>query len=151
MRTAQQEGANFAVGNDVPTSASAVLNYRADIDGLRALAILPVVAYHAFPTILPGGFTGVDIFFVISGFLISGMLYADLERGRLNLFGFYARRIRRIFPALLLTLLITLGLGWLILLPGELAQLGSIPQQVPDSFLTSFCGMKWVILILLQN
>jgi peptidoglycan/LPS O-acetylase OafA/YrhL len=56
--------------------------YRKDIDGLRALAVLAVVAFHAFPQVLPGGFVGVDVFFVISGYLISGILFSDLQRGQ---------------------------------------------------------------------
>ena len=78
--------------------------YRADIDGLRCVAILAVVVFHAFPGWAPGGFVGVDIFFVISGFLITGILLKDLEDGRFTLTGFYSRRIRRIFPALLVVL-----------------------------------------------
>lgn len=98
--------------------------YRADIDGLRAVAVLAVVLFHAFPTWLPGGFTGVDVFFVISGFLIATILSQSLEAGTFSLTVFYARRIRRIFPALLLVLLACLIVGWWVLLPEELAQLG---------------------------
>ena len=79
-------------------------NYRPDIDGLRALAIIPVVIFHAFPTIMPGGFVGVDIFFVISGFLISGIVLHALQRGTFTFASFYANRIRRLFPALLVML-----------------------------------------------
>jgi len=98
--------------------------YRSDIDGLRALAVLSVVFFHAFPEVLPGGFTGVDVFFVISGFLISTILYSNLEAGRFSIFDFYGRRIRRIFPALILVLASCYALGWFILLPDEFAQLG---------------------------
>jgi peptidoglycan/LPS O-acetylase OafA/YrhL len=98
--------------------------YRPDVDGLRALAVLLVVAFHAFPELMPGGFMGVDIFFVISGFLISGIIFADLERGRFSFANFYARRIRRIFPALILVLAVSYLLGWLLLLPDEYKQLG---------------------------
>ena len=79
--------------------------YRSDIDGLRAMAILLVLGFHAFPAWAPGGFVGVDIFFVISGFLISGILLANLRDGHFSLSDFYARRIRRIFPALFLVLI----------------------------------------------
>lgn len=92
------------------------MKYRADIDGLRALAVLPVVFYHAFPRWIPGGFTGVDIFFVISGFLISGILIDELDRQTFSFLGFYRRRILRIFPALGLTLFVTLLLGQFVLL-----------------------------------
>jgi peptidoglycan/LPS O-acetylase OafA/YrhL len=98
--------------------------YRPDIDGLRALAIIPVVIFHAFPTVLPGGFIGVDIFFVISGFLISSIIFKGLQRGSFTFSGFYANRIKRIFPALLLVLSASFVFGWFFLLPGEYAQLG---------------------------
>src|SRR5271154_6073589 len=78
--------------------------YRADIDGLRAIAVLAVVAYHAFPIVAPGGFVGVDVFFVISGYLITGLIVDGLKDGTFSFLDFYARRIKRIFPALLLVL-----------------------------------------------
>ncbi|MCW5654814.1 acyltransferase family protein [Hydrogenophaga sp.] len=98
--------------------------YRPDIDGLRAVAVLSVVVFHAFPTWLRGGFIGVDIFFVISGFLISTILFENLDRGSFSFTEFYARRIRRIFPALLLVLVASWALGWFALLADEYAQLG---------------------------
>jgi peptidoglycan/LPS O-acetylase OafA/YrhL len=73
--------------------------YRADIDGLRAVSILLVVGYHAQSWLLPGGFIGVDVFFVISGFLITRIILTEVEDGTFGLAKFYARRIRRIFPA----------------------------------------------------
>jgi len=94
------------------------------IDGLRALAVLAVVLFHAFPDALPGGFVGVDIFFVISGYLITGILWRSLEEGSFSIGGFYARRVRRIFPALLLVMAATMVFGWFVLLPEELSQLG---------------------------
>src|ERR1700730_2920156 len=99
--------------------------YRPDIDGLRAVAVMLVVLYHAFPEAMPGGFIGVDIFFVISGFLITGIIARELDLGRFSLLGFYARRIRRIFPALIVVLCTTLVLGWLWMLPAAYARLGS--------------------------
>jgi peptidoglycan/LPS O-acetylase OafA/YrhL len=98
--------------------------YRADVDGLRAVAVLAVLAFHAFPSAAPGGFTGVDVFFVISGFLITGIIVEDLRRERFTLAGFYWRRIRRIFPALILVLAACLAIGWVVMLPDEYAQLG---------------------------
>ena len=98
--------------------------YRPDIDGLRAIAVGSVLAYHAFPSLLPGGFIGVDIFFVISGFLITTIILQSLAAGDFSYRDFYARRIRRIFPALVLVLLATLAFGWYVLLPGEFSQLG---------------------------
>jgi peptidoglycan/LPS O-acetylase OafA/YrhL len=84
-----------------------------------------VIAYHAFPEWVPGGFTGVDIFFVISGYLISTILFENLEAGRFSFTEFYARRARRIFPALALVLAFSLGLGWFALLPAEYGRLGA--------------------------
>jgi peptidoglycan/LPS O-acetylase OafA/YrhL len=103
------------------TSSSSA--YRADIDGLRALAILPVVGFHAFPDSITGGFVGVDVFFVISGFLITSIIIDALARGRFSYLDFYVRRIRRIFPALILVLIPSFAFGWYILLPHEFAQL----------------------------
>ena len=100
------------------------LAYRRDIDGLRAIAVLAVIAFHAFPQILPGGFVGVDVFFVISGYLISGIILKSLRQGNFSLSEFYARRIRRIFPALLTVLIACLLMGWYVLLEDEFEQLG---------------------------
>ena len=99
-------------------------NYRPDIDGLRAIAVLSVILFHAFPAIVPGGFIGVDVFFVISGYLISTILFSNLETNHFSIFDFYGRRIRRIFPALSVVLAACLILGWFVLLPDEYAQLG---------------------------
>jgi peptidoglycan/LPS O-acetylase OafA/YrhL len=99
--------------------------YRPDIDGLRAIAVMLVMNFHAFPNALPGGFIGVDVFFVISGFLITGIITRELELGRFSLVEFYNRRIRRIFPALIVVLFVTLALGWFWMLPEAFAQLGS--------------------------
>ena len=98
--------------------------YRSDIDGLRALAVLSVVVFHAFPVVLSGGFVGVDVFFVISGFLISTILFKNLARGSFSFIDFYARRIRRIFPALILVFLASLLAGWFVMLAHEYEQLG---------------------------
>lgn len=99
--------------------------YRADIDGLRAIAVLSVVLYHYGAFWLPGGFTGVDVFFVISGYLITGILRREIESGEFSLLNFYARRIRRIIPALFVVLVATLAVGWIVLMPGDFAELGS--------------------------
>ncbi|QNK69102.1 acyltransferase family protein [Variovorax sp. PAMC26660] len=98
--------------------------YRADIDGLRAVAVASVVIFHAFPTLVPGGFIGVDIFFVISGFLITTIILQSHAAGDFSYRDFYARRIRRIFPALMLVLAATLAFGWYVLLSREFAELG---------------------------
>ncbi|MEZ5488290.1 MAG: acyltransferase [Steroidobacteraceae bacterium] len=98
--------------------------YRPDVDGLRAIAVLSVLVYHAFPDLLPGGFVGVDIFFVISGFLISGIILTRIQAGTFTFADFYARRIRRIFPALAAVLVACLLAGWLILFPVDYERLG---------------------------
>ena len=100
------------------------MKYRADIDGLRAVAVLAVVGFHAFPAQIPGGFVGVDVFFVISGFLISGIIFSALERGQFTFRDFYARRIRRIFPALAVVLLSVYAFGWFRLYADRFAELG---------------------------
>jgi peptidoglycan/LPS O-acetylase OafA/YrhL len=97
---------------------------RMDIQGLRALAILPVVLYHAKKSWMPGGFVGVDIFFVISGYLITRILLREIELGRFSIFNFYERRIKRIFPALTLVLLLTIIMGVWLLPPEDLSKLG---------------------------
>lgn len=99
-------------------------NYRPDIDGLRGLAIICVVFYHAFPTTLKGGFIGVDVFFVISGYLIATIILASLKQGTFRFIEFYSRRIRRIFPSLLLVLLSCFIAGWFLLMPNDFKQLG---------------------------
>jgi peptidoglycan/LPS O-acetylase OafA/YrhL len=106
--------------NPVTTS----LHYRPDIDGLRAIAVLLVVGFHAFPEWLKGGFIGVDIFFVISGFLISRIILTDIHRQQFSFGNFYAKRIKRIFPALIVVLSACFGFGWFVLLPDELKELG---------------------------
>ncbi|WP_161597534.1 acyltransferase family protein [Fluviispira multicolorata] len=98
--------------------------YRSDIDGLRAVAVILVVFFHLFPEANPGGFIGVDIFFVISGFLISTIIFKNLDNNSFSILDFYFRRIVRIFPALILVLLSTFLIGWLLLLDGEFKNLG---------------------------
>lgn len=99
-------------------------DYRPDIDGLRALAVLSVVGFHVAPTFITGGFIGVDIFFVISGFLITRIIFESLKLGSFSFIEFYMRRILRIFPALFLVLLTTFLCGWFFLLADEYKQLG---------------------------
>lgn len=98
--------------------------YRPDIDALRAIAVLAVIGFHAFPNFVRGGFVGVDVFFVISGFLITGILRDGLSDPHFRLRDFYARRIRRIFPALIAVLTCTFLASWYIMLPSEFAQIG---------------------------
>ena len=99
--------------------------YRADIDGLRAVAVFQVVAYHTFPRVFGGGFAGVDVFFVISGYLISRIIFAELGTDSFTFREFYARRIRRILPAMILVVVGSLIFGWRVLWPDEYALLGS--------------------------
>jgi peptidoglycan/LPS O-acetylase OafA/YrhL len=89
--------------------------YRPDIDGLRAIAVLAVVGFHAFPAWVKGGFVGVDVFFVISAYLITTLLLLNLRRGQFSYLHFYIRRINRLFPALLLVLVVSLLAGWFLL------------------------------------
>lgn len=100
------------------------IRYRPDIDGLRALAVLLVVIFHADLGAVKGGYIGVDVFFVISGFLITSLLLADLRNGTFELLSFWERRIRRILPALLVVTLFTLLAGWFIYLPKDYEILG---------------------------
>ncbi len=100
------------------------MEYRKDIDGLRAIAVMLVVGFHMFPTRLAGGFIGVDIFFVISGFLISSIIYRGIEEQTFSFVGFYIGRVKRIFPALILILLFCYVMGWFVLAANEYAQLG---------------------------
>lgn len=98
--------------------------YRPDIDGLRALAVLLVLSVHAFPNLLQNGYIGVDIFFVISGFLITKILLTQMTNEKFSLIDFYIRRANRIFPCLILVLIASMILGWLILFASELKSLG---------------------------
>jgi peptidoglycan/LPS O-acetylase OafA/YrhL len=97
--------------------------YRPDIDGMRAFAVIFVLVFHAFPGRLPGGFVGVDIFFVISGFLITQIILGDMDRGSFSPAAFYARRVRRIFPALILVLIASLAAGYQLMLVPDLTSL----------------------------
>jgi peptidoglycan/LPS O-acetylase OafA/YrhL len=98
--------------------------YRADIDGLRAIAVLSVLIFHAFPEYLSGGFVGVDVFFVISGYLISTIIFENIDQAHFSFSEFYIRRINRIFPALFIVLGFSYAFGWLNLLADDFAQLG---------------------------
>jgi len=98
---------------------SHAMKYRPDIDGLRAIAVLPVVFYHAGLPGFSGGFVGVDVFFVISGYLITGILHKEMLAGHFSILSFYERRARRILPALFLVLTASLAAGWVWLAPEE--------------------------------
>lgn len=96
-------------------------NYRPDIDGLRAVAVLAVVLHHLSSPLVPGGYVGVDVFFVISGYLITGIVSGEVRQGTFSFASFYERRARRIFPALFVVLATTLAVGWFLLLPSDYA------------------------------
>jgi peptidoglycan/LPS O-acetylase OafA/YrhL len=115
-----------AINKTPPTQSEQLTHpaYRPDIDGLRAIAILSVVGFHTCPYWVRGGFVGVDIFFVISGFLISTIMFDNLKRNTFSFVEFYSRRVKRIFPALLLVLLASFAFGWFVLLADEYEQLG---------------------------
>lgn len=98
--------------------------YRSDIDGLRAVAVLAVILFHVDPKWLPGGFIGVDVFFVISGYLITGILAKELSEGRFTFRRFYERRIRRILPALWILLIVCVPVSWGLMLPHDAEQMG---------------------------
>ena len=93
------------------------MKYRPEIDGLRAVAVLPVIAFHAGLEVFSGGFVGVDVFFVISGYLITTILLSDLEKGQFSLLGFYDRRARRILPALFTVIAVSIPFGWMWMTP----------------------------------
>lgn len=115
---------DFVLATVTWSKRTSVQAYRPDIDGLRALAVLAVVIFHAFPTALPGGFVGVDIFFIISGYLISRIVMAGAESGEFSFRHFYIHRIRRIFPALLVVLCACYAVGWRLLDEGDFGFLG---------------------------
>ena len=96
------------------------MQYRAEIDGLRSIAVIPVILFHAGFNLFGGGFVGVDVFFVISGYLITTLLIEDIENNRFSLVAFYERRARRILPALLLVLFVCIPFAWMWMLPGQM-------------------------------
>ncbi len=100
--------------------------YRADIDGLRSIAVLSVFLFHLQPHLLPGGFLGVDVFFVISGYLISGIILREHHLRSFSFIHFYARRIKRIFPALFVVLALSAVVALLLLDSQDLCELHAV-------------------------
>ena len=96
------------------------MQYRPEIDGLRAIAVLLVILFHAGFEMFDGGFVGVDIFFVISGYLIARIITSEMSQGKFSIIKFYERRIRRILPALYFVIACCIPLAWLILLPHQI-------------------------------
>lgn len=107
------------------------MNYRKEIDGLRALAVLPVMLFHAGFQPFNGGFVGVDIFFVISGYLITSIILAEKQAGTFTLVGFYERRARRILPALFVVMFVCSVMSWLWLLPSDMKKFSQSLVAVP--------------------
>jgi peptidoglycan/LPS O-acetylase OafA/YrhL len=104
---------------------SFIMKYRREVDGLRTLAVLPVILFHAGFTVFSGGFVGVDIFFVISGYLITTILLSELDEGQFSIVRFYERRARRILPALFVVIVTCLPFAWLWMTPIQLKEFGS--------------------------
>ena len=122
-------------------------NYRLDVDGLRALSVLAVLFYHLEIFNIPGGFLGVDIFFVISGYIITRLILTESENNEFNLSNFYIRRIRRIFPALILTLIITNIISLLLHFPDEYSYLSRANLSVLFFISNFFFGKIQIILM----
>lgn len=120
----------MSAGEFPAPSPDTARHYRADIDGLRAVAVLSVIFHHFLVPGFRGGFVGVDVFFVISGFLIAEHIDSDIRNGRFSLLGFYERRIRRIFPAFFLMYALTLLAAWLILIPRDLHTAAAMSVRV---------------------
>lgn len=108
----------------VEQPSTSAAKYRKDIDALRGISILSVFIYHLFPNIIPGGFIGVDIFFVISGYLISSIIFTELESNSFSFINFYIRRIKRIFPALIVVSILFYSYGFFVLFPDEFSSFG---------------------------
>lgn len=117
------------------------MKYRPEIDGLRALAVIPVILFHAGFGLFSGGFIGVDVFFVISGYLITTILVADIENNRFDLLNFYDRRARRILPALFFVMLLCVPVAWVLMLPEPLENFG---QSVVSTVLFSNNILLWL-------
>jgi hypothetical protein len=109
------------------------MKYRPEIDGLRALAVLPVILFHARIQTFSGGFVGVDVFFVISGYLITSIILSDLEKGRFSIVNFYERRARRILPALFLVVACCLPAAWFWLWPNDMKAFSETSPRSPCS------------------
>ncbi len=123
-----QHESNTQRHEDAVRTAAQRHTYRPDVDGLRALAVGAVVVCHYFPARLPGGFVGVDIFFVISGYLISGVLSRGVEAGTFTYASFYSKRARRIFPAMLVVFSTTLLMGVALVRPSQLPS--PLPRRI---------------------
>ena len=117
------------------------MNYRREIDGLRAVAVIPVILFHAGFTFFSGGYVGVDIFFVISGYLITSIIIHELEQGKFSILRFYERRARRILPALFFVILCCIPFAWEWMIP---AQFKSFSQSIISTTLFSNNILLWL-------
>lgn len=117
------------------------MKYRAEIDGLRAVAVVPVILFHAGFEMFSGGFIGVDVFFVISGYLITTILLEDIEKQRFSIVRFYERRVRRILPALFFIMFICLPFAWMWMLPSQIKDFSKSLLAV-SFFLSNFLFMR---------
>ena len=128
----------------IPNTQMTALSYRREIDGLRAIAVLAVVFYHADFTWFSGGYVGVDVFFVISGYLISSIILTEIERGRFTLKHFWMRRIRRILPALFTVCLISMPVAWYLMMPYQLEKfllsIGAVALFISNIFMWKSSG-----------
>ena len=115
--------------------------YRPEIDGLRALAVLPVIFFHAGFELFSGGFIGVDIFFVISGYLITSLIFLEISKGNFNIFNFYERRARRLLPALFLMIMVSIPFAWAWLTPSAFKNYG---QSIIASSIFSSNILFWL-------
>lgn len=116
----------LTVGDSPSLPGQSALAYRPDIDGLRAIAVLCVMVFHAVPVLCPGGFIGVDVFFVISGYLVTAVLLKLQAAGEYSITEFYVRRAKRILPALIVVLTTCIVVGFFILTPDEYRNLGKL-------------------------
>jgi len=107
------------------------MQHRQDIDGLRAVSVIPVIFFHAGLQWFKGGFVGVDVFFVISGYLITGIIWSELQAGTFSIASFYERRARRILPALFLVMFACLPAAWLLMTPQDLRSFSQSLIAVP--------------------
>jgi peptidoglycan/LPS O-acetylase OafA/YrhL len=141
FRKPPRTGAPAQVLGGLLQERPATVRYRPDIDGLRALAVIGVIVYHFLPRVMPGGLTGVDVFFVISGYLISLILIKQVRLDFAVLRSFYARRIKRIFPALLVVMVCTFAFGWIALYADEFKELGK-HIMAGAGFVSNFVFLK---------
>lgn len=127
------------------------MKYRAEIDGLRALAVIPVILFHADFQSFSGGFVGVDVFFVISGYLITAIILNDIKQGGFSLKDFYERRARRILPAPIAVIALSIPLAVMLMLPGEAKAFSNSVLSALTFTANIFFGVKLATLILKQG